>query len=67
MQRIFQTIKYLHISLLKELKSIKILRDYKHYTPDGVGQRASVQKVSNIGRGRLRYIFPMLVRNYNFR
>jgi len=40
----------LHISLLKELKSIKFFRDYKHCTPDGVGQRASVQKVSDIGQ-----------------
>jgi len=40
----------LHISLLKELKSIRILHDYKHCTPDGVGQRASVQKVSDIGQ-----------------
>jgi len=45
---------HLHISLLTELKSIRILRDYKHCTPDGVGQRASVQKVSDIGHPACR-------------
>ena len=66
MQRIFQTIKYPHISLLKELKSIRILRDYKHYTPNGVGQRAAVQKVSAIGLPACHAdIFIFIITIYN--
>jgi len=45
MQRIFQTIKCLHISLLKELKSIRILRDYKHYTLTGLGNVPQFKKL----------------------